>query len=210
MIPLNAKVNSLNRKLKSTDIEAQLSTLKIHTPHQIAAIQSLASRIKNTELEGLPFTIAMMKAKLLSDKEIAEELNLPVKTIRKQSQVDGFTTLLNQMMPAIWSDLILAAQATLLFHISVENNLEAAKWLLESLGQVASSKPLTNHNHQTLVLQGSTGMPGALGGSLNSSPLLTGESHQSVTVENLAEAMFKRLTDNQKSPTVPPIEISRE
>lgn len=204
-LPLDIKVKALNRKLKQTDIAVQLEALQHSTPHQIAAIQSLATRIKGTELEGLPFTIAMMKAKLLPDRAIAEELEIPLKAVRKYSQVDGFQTLLTQMMPCIWSDLILAAQACIMHHISVEKNLGAAQWLLESLGQVASSRPLTNHTHQTLVLQGGTPIPGVPG----STP--AGEM-PALTVENLAEAMFKRLTDNQKQSTgtAPPIRLSHD
>lgn len=205
-LPLDVKVKALNRKLKNTDISEQLSALHNAAPHQIAAIQTLAVKIKGTELEGLPFTIAMMKAKLLPDRAIAEELDIPLKAVRKYSQVDGFQTLLTQMMPCIWSDLILSAQACLMHHISVEKNLEAAKWLLESLGQVASSRPLTNHTHQTLVLNGGTPLPGTIGA------LPPGET-QSLTVENLAEAMFKRLSDNQKASPgaeTPPITISHE
>lgn len=204
-LPLDVKVKALNRKLKETDISAQLEALQHSAPHQIAAIQSLATKIKGTELEGLPFTIAMMKAKLLPDRAIAEELDIPLKAVRKYSQVDGFQTLLTQMMPCIWSDLILAAQACLMHHISVEKNLNAAQWLLEALGQVASSRPLTNHTHQTLVLNGGTPIPGAAGA------LPSGEA-PALTVENLAEAMFKRLTDNQKTSNgaPPPIRLSHE
>lgn len=204
-LPLDVKVKALNKKLRESDVSAQLESLGASAPHQIAAIQSLAVKIRGTELEGLPFTIAMMRAKLLPDKAIAEELGIPLKAVRKYSQVDGFQTLLTQMMPCIWSDLILAAQACLMHHISVEKNLNAAQWLLESLGQVASSKPLTNHTHQTLVLNGGTPLTGPNGA------IASGDA-PSLTVENLAEAMFKRLTDNQKQSggSAPPVRLSHD
>lgn len=204
-LPLDIKVKALNKKLKESDISLQLDALGASAPHQIAAIQGLAVKIRGTELEGLPFTIAMMKAKLLPDKAIAEELGIPLKAVRKYSQVDGFGTLLTQMMPCIWSDLILASQACLMHHISVEKNLNAAQWLLEALGQVASSRPLTNHTHQTLVLQGGTPIAGPNGA------IASGDV-PSLTVENLAEAMFKRLTDNQKQSggSAPPVRLSHD
>lgn len=194
----NVKIAKLNRKLKSEDVAVQLEKLQAAQPAQIAAIQGIATKIRGTELEGLPFTIALMKAKLLSEKAIAEELDIPLRAVRKYSQVPGFDTLITQLTPAIWSDMILAAQATLMHHISVEKNLEAAKWLLEVLGQVASNRPLTNHTHQTLVLNGGTPIPGM--GGVGQLPGGGG----SVTVENLAAAMMQRLTENHKNTGGPP------
>lgn len=204
----NVKVKQLNRKLKSADLKTQLEKLNENSPAQIQALQSLAYKIKGTELEGLPFTIALMRSKLLPDKAIAEELGIPLKAVRKYSQVHGFETLITQMAPAIWSDLVIASQACLMHHISVEKNLEAAKWLLEVVGQVASSRPLQNHTHQTLVLNGNP-LPG-LTSANGPAQLSGGGGGPQLTVENLAEAMFQRLSENQKNPSnnPPPITIS--
>ena len=192
------RTKALNRQLRDTDVSEQLEKLEINHPTQINAIQKVAKSVQYSELAGLPFTIALMKAKLLSDKQIAEELDIPLKAVRKYSQVEGFNDLLLQLTPTIWSDLILSAQATLMYHISVEKNLEAAKWLLESIGQVASSRP--QHTHQTLVLNQGAGSQGGTG------------SPQNMNVENVAEALFQRLNANQKESNkmIPPIHLSHE
>jgi hypothetical protein len=198
----DVKIRQLDRKLKNADISEQLERLQANQPHQIAAIQSIATRVKGTVLEGLPFTIAMMKAKLLSEPQIAEELGIPLKAVRKYSQVDGFATLVTQMAPAIWSDLQIAAQATIMYHLTVQKDKDLAKWLLESIGQVASSRPMNLHEHKTLVLNG--------GGGAGMEPKLSSSGTPIVTVEALAEAVFTRLGQNQISTTPPPIKLSEE
>jgi hypothetical protein len=203
-LPLKDKLKRLNRQLKFDGIQPQLELLRIHQPTQIQAIQSIADDVRGTSLEGLPFTIALLKSKLLSDQEIARELDIPVRAVRKFSQVEGFQMLMTRLSPAIWSDLILQAQATILRGLlspDLREATELAKWLLERTGQVASDRPMNVHDHKTLVINGAgpgQAQPTALPGEVMRSP-----------VEELAEAVMKRFESNsQKAKSAPPIRIS--
>lgn len=202
--PLKEKLKRLNRQLKFDGIQPQLDMLRIQQPVQIQAIQSVADEVRGTPLEGLPFTIALLKSKLLSDQEISLELEIPVRAVRKFSQVDGFQMLITRLSPAIWSDLILQAQATILRGLQspdIREATELAKWLLERTGQVASDRPMNIHDHKTLVINGAGPGQGQV-------PALPGEPMKS-PVEELAEAVMRRFeTNSQKSKSAPPITLS--
>lgn len=204
-ITLNQKLNQLNRKMRTSDLSANLKEIGEQLPEkELQHLTTLAKEVKDSPLDGIPFLVASMKAKLKNDKEIAEILTtrtgtkVTVSAVQKYSQLPGFTNLVTSMMPGIWQDLILQAQGVISYHLQYGQDKELAKWLLESLGQVASSRPLTEN--KTLIVNGA--MPGPM--SQNANP---GQPLQQ-PVEAVAMGLFKQLTENIKVSGPPPTVIS--
>lgn len=202
---LKEKLVKLDRTLRCSDVRDSLERLKIRQPEQIQQISTISTELKGTELEGIPFEIAIRKAKLMSDKEIADDLDMPLRAVRKFSQVKGFGTLLNQLSTTLWSEITLAAQARLLATIQYgeqRDAIDTSKWILERTGQVMSAAPGALHKHETIVMNG---LPG------QETKALPGGTIQT-TPEAIAEALMQRIHSNQKSRDVensePPKRIS--
>lgn len=187
----------LNRKLKRESIQPYIEQVTNRLPAQIQATQEVSLAVQGTPMEGLPFVIALLKAKLLSDQQISQELRIPVRAVRKYSQTPGFNHVLQSLMPAVWSDMQLTAFATLQYHMIEKGDKEVAKWVLEHTGGVLSHQPLTvnQHHHQTLNIHGKQ-EPGIKG-------LLPAENTP-ISAEGLANALFKRMTDNTIKTAEPP------
>ncbi len=204
MLSMTQKLNQLNRKMKTSDFRSNLATIQETLPQkELLHLVGLAKDVKDTPLEGMPFLIASLKAKLKTEKEIADIISsrtgtkVSVGAIQKCTQLPGFTNLVTQMMPGIWQDLTLMAQATIAYHLQFRQDVELAKWLLESTGQVASSRPLAMTDNRTVILNG-----GAIGpGNAQNNQMPT----MSQSIDQVAMGIMNRLTQNIKiSETEPP------
>lgn len=187
----------LNSKLKRESIQPYIEQVTNRLPAQIQATQEIGSMVKGTPMEGLPFVIALLKAKLMPDQQIAQELRIPIRAVRKYSQTPGFNNVLQSLMPAVWSDMQLTAFATLQYHMIEKGDKEVAKWVLEHTGGVLSHQPLTvnQHHHQTLNIHGKQ-EPGIHG--------LLPTENTPISADGLANAIFRRITSNTLGIQEPP------
>ena len=197
----NIKLDQLDRRLKTCNVEKHLQHLLGQQPEKIQALVTIADEVKDTPLQGLPYTIAVLKSNFMTEKQIAEELSISVREVKEIYRTPNFTHLVNQMQGAIWSDLILEAQATIRHHLIEKGDKELAKWVLESTGQVQSSRPvnLHQHNNKTLVL-GNSGI-NQQAQSDNTENIIT-------SAEMIAEALVNRMNKSSSEP--PPINIAQE
>lgn len=204
---LSFKAEQLHRTIKFSDLKEHLQAVTEKHPEILNHVYNLATQCKNTPMEGLPFTIATLRAQLYSYEEIADALHLKLKDIQKISKTQGFDQVVHLLQPMIWSDLVLAAQACIMFHLRETKDVSLAKWLLESVGEVkTTTQPLTlhQHHHQTLNLQGQNvpGLPGSVnntGHSVGRQPALLPGGSDTMNAEDLAQALFNRFKDSEET-----------
>jgi hypothetical protein len=196
---IKTKVNQLQHKIKTSDLKKYVETVIGDQPVKVQALMEIAQDVKGSELEGLPYAVAMFKSHFYSEKQIAEELNLPVKEVKRITRLPNFSYMVNQMEGAIWSDLILDAQAVIKFHLRENNDKDLAKWVLESTNKVNNPNKQVNlhqHNNRTLIVN----------------PALGGQQQEDVlqiptSVSELSGNLFNMMKENS-SKTEPPISIS--
>lgn len=196
---IKTKVNQLQHKIKTSDLRKYVEQIVGDQPVKVQALMDIAQEVKGSELEGIPYAVAMFKSHFYSEKDIAEELNLPLKEIKRITRLPNFSFIVNQMEGAVWSDLILDAQAVIKFHLRENNDKDLAKWVLESTNRVNNPNKQVNlhqHNNRTLIVN----------------PALGQQSQEEVlqiptSVSELSGNLFNMMKEKE-SKSEPPITIS--
>ena len=196
---IKTKINQLQHKIKTSDLKKYAENIIGNQPIKVEALMEIARDIKGSELEGLPYAVAMFKSHFYTDKQISEELGISIKEVKRITRLPNFSFIVNQMEGAIWSDLILDAQAVIKYHLKENNDKDLAKWVLESTNKVNNpnkSLNLHQHNNKTLIVN----------------PSLSQQSQEEVfqiptSVSELAGNLFTMMKENSSN-TEPPITIS--